>query len=60
MYYKTLKHALGIQAVTANIFRDTIHAMHPIVKALLGEICEVGKQEMKDKKSTSLGHGKGQ
>ena len=28
VYYKTLKHALGIQAVTANIFGNTIHAMH--------------------------------
>ena len=55
VYYKTLKHALGIQAVTENIFRDTIHAMHPIVKALLNEICEVGKQEMKDKKEHELG-----
>ena len=58
VYYRTLRHALGIQAVTATIFMDTIHAMHPIAKALLDEICEVGKQEMKDKKEHELGSWK--
>ena len=30
VYYKTLKHALGIEAVGAPVFMDMLHAMHSI------------------------------
>ena len=46
VYYKTLKNALGIEAVRAPAFMDTIHSMHPIVKS------------MKDKKEDELGSWK--
>ena len=49
-YYKTLKHALGIDVVGPNAFMDTIRNMYPIVKSMLDEMCESAKQEMKDKK----------
>ena len=34
---------------------DTIYSMYPIVKAMLDDICETAKQEMKDKKEDELG-----
>ena len=58
MYYKTLKHALGIEAVSAPSFMDTIYTMYPIVKSMLDKVCEVAKQEMKDKKEDELGSWK--
>ena len=57
VYYKTLKHALGIDAVGMDVFMDTIYYMYPIVKSILDDICEVAKQDMKDKKMMSSGHG---
>ena len=51
VYYKTLKHALGIEAVSAPSFMDTIYT---IVKSMLDKVCEVAKQEMKDKKEDGL------
>ena len=47
-YYKTLKHALGIDVVGPDAFMDTIGNIYPIVKSMLDEICEAEKQEMKD------------
>ena len=38
VYYKILKHALGIDAVCFNYFMDTIYHMYPIVKSILDEI----------------------
>ena len=58
MYYKTLKHALGIQAVSAPLFMGTIENMYPIVKSMLDEVCEAAKQEMKEKKEEELGSWK--
>ena len=55
VYYKTLKNALGIEAVSAPAFMDTIYSMYPIVKAMLDDVCETAKQEMKDKKEDELG-----
>ena len=57
-YYKTLKHALGIDVVSPNAFMDTIRNMYPIVKSMLDKICESAKQEMKDKKEDELGSWK--
>ena len=54
VYYKTLKNALGIEAVSAPAFMDTIHSMHPIVKSMLDDVCETAKQEMKDKKNVAF------
>ena len=55
MYYKTLKHALGIEAVGEHAFMDTIRYMFPVVKSMLDAICEAAKPEMKDKKEDELG-----
>ena len=52
-----LKNALGIEAVSAPAFMDTIHSMHPIVKSMLDDVCETAKQEMKDIKEDELGCG---
>ena len=57
-YYKTLKHALGIQAVSAHVFMNTLHALHPVVESMLDKICEDAKQEMRDKKEDELGSWK--
>ena len=35
VYYKTLKHALGIDAVCMDVFMDTIYYMYPVVKSML-------------------------
>ena len=51
VYYKTLKLALGIQAVSAPVF---IESMYPIVKSMLDKVCEAAKQEMKEKKEGEL------
>ena len=37
---------------------ETIKQMHPIVKEILDEVCEVAKQEMKDKSEDELGSWK--
>ena len=58
VYYKTLKHALGIDAVGMDVFMDTIYGMYPIVKSILDEMCEAAKQAMKDKKDDELGSWK--
>ena len=55
VYYKTLKYALGIDAVCMNVF---IYYMYPIVKSILDDICEAAKQHMKDKKDDELGSWK--
>ena len=49
-YYKTLKHALGIDVVGPNAFMDTIPNMYSIVKLMLDKISEAAKQEMKQKR----------
>lgn len=45
-YYKTLKHALGIQAVEWYEFQSTIERMYPIVKAIVDEMCDDAKDDM--------------
>ena len=47
-YYKTLKHALGIEAVSMPLFMRTIRLFFPIVQEMLDEVCELAKQEMKE------------
>ena len=58
VYYKTLKHAVGIEAVCMDVFMDTIYYMYPIVKSIIDDICEAAKQDMKDKKDDELGSWK--
>ena len=43
VFYKTLKNALGIEAISAPAFMDNIHSMHPIVKSMLDDACETAK-----------------
>ena len=57
-YYKTLKHALGIEAVSEPVFTDTIYAMYPVVKSMLDAVCEAAKQEMREKGEDVLGSWK--
>ena len=58
VYRKTLQHALGIRAVSHVTFLRTIASMYPVVKEMLDEVCEVGKQEMKEKNDDELGSWK--
>ena len=58
MYHKTLKLALGIQAVNKDLFLKTIEEMHPIVKGLLDEICEMAREEMRRMPPEELGSWK--
>ena len=52
-YCKTLQNALGIKTVNARVFLNTIgKIMQPVV------ICEVAKQEMKEKNDGDLGSWK--
>ena len=39
VYYKTLKHALGIDAVCMDVFMHTLYYMYPIVKSILDDSC---------------------
>ena len=57
VYYKTLKNAFGIEAVSAPAFMDTIYSMYLIVKAMFDDVCETAKQEMKDKRRMNSGRG---
>ena len=58
VYYKILKNALGIDAISETVFMDTIYSMYPIVKSMLDEMCETAKQETKEKKEDELGSWK--
>lgn len=57
-YRRTLQHALGIRAVSEVTFLRTIASMYDDVKEMLDEVCEVGKQEMKEKNDDELGSWK--
>ena len=57
-YYKTLQHALGMKTVSKRAFLRTIERMHPVVKAMLDELCEAAKQEMKEKREDEIGSWK--
>ena len=46
VYCKTLQNALGI---------ETIGKMYPVVKAMVDDLCEVAKREMKEKNDGDLG-----
>lgn len=46
-YSKVLKQCLGISAVSASVFHNTIKFFHPVVHAILSEMCDEAKNEMK-------------
>ena len=48
VYCKTLQNALGMNTVHPNEFYETIGKMYPVVKAMVDDLCEVAKREMKD------------
>ena len=54
-YCKRLQNALGMKTVNAN---ETIGKMYPVVKAMLDDLCEVAKREMKEKNDGDLGSWK--
>ena len=54
-YFKTLKHALGIDAVHMSTFLSTIEQMYPVVKQMVDEICNEAKQDMKQMDQDKLG-----
>ena len=43
-YYKTLPHALGMDAVSMVPFLDTIKRMYPVVKEMLDEVCKIASR----------------
>ena len=54
-YYRALKLALGIDAVSAPTFMYTIELMYPVVKEMVDEMCEEAKKEMKEMDKSTLG-----
>ena len=54
-YCKTLQNALGMKTVNARVFLNTIEKMHPVVKSMVDDLCEV---EMKEKNDGDLGSWK--
>ena len=54
-YYKTLKHALGIDAVQWTTFQSAIKRMFPIVQDMVDRMCEEAKTEMKTMNQDELG-----
>ena len=57
-YCKILRNALGMKTVNARVFLDTIEKMYPVVKAMVDDLCEVAKREMKEKNDGDLGSWK--
>ena len=55
VYHRTLKLALGIQAVCMKTFLKTIESMYPVVKEILDEVCEIAKKAMKEMNQDELG-----
>ena len=54
-YYKVLKHALGIDAVSWPTFQSTIKKMYPVVKMMVDRMCDEAKLEMKCMDQSELG-----
>ena len=54
-YYKVLKHALGIEAVSWPMFDSTIKRMHPIVKEMVDKMCSDAKNDMQRMDQNELG-----
>ena len=54
-YYKTLKHALGIEAVSWPTFQSTIELMYPVVKEMVDRMCDDAKDDMRRLEQSELG-----
>ncbi len=54
-YHNVLKHALGIDVVSPDTFYSTIERMYPVVKQMVGEMCEEAKNDMKSCDPSQLG-----
>ena len=54
-YYKVLKHALGINAVSWSTFQSTIEKMYPVVTMMVDQMCDEAKLEMKCMDQSELG-----
>ena len=54
-YYRALKLALGIDAVSGPTFMNSIELMYPVVKEMLDSMCNEGKKEMKEMDQATLG-----
>ena len=54
-YYKVLKHALGIDAVSMPTFQSAIKKMYPVVKLMVDRMCDEAKLEMKCMDQRELG-----
>ena len=54
-YYKILKHALGIEAVSWQTFQSTIKRMYPVVKEMVDKMCDDAKDDMRHMDQDELG-----
>ena len=54
-YYKVLKHALGIEAVSWPTFQSTIKRMYPVVKDMVDKMCDDAKDDMRCMDQSELG-----
>ena len=54
MYFKILKHALGIVAVSLPTFQSTIERMYPVVKDVVDEMCNDAKDNMRHMDQSEL------
>jgi len=54
-YNKILKQHLGMSVVNATTFYETIKLLHPIVNAMLTEMCNSSKDDMKMLDSSAVG-----
>ena len=52
---KILKQGMGMSAVNASSFYETIKLLHPIVDTMVNEMCEMAKDEMKALSPTTVG-----
>ena len=54
-YHKILKKCLGMSAVNATSFYETIKLLHPVVNTMVTEMCEMAKDGMKALSPVSVG-----
>ena len=54
-YSKILRQHLGLPAVDANTFYQTIKMLHPIVQGMLQELCDEAKLDMKAMDPATIG-----
>ena len=54
-YYQVLQQGLGMDAMQPSTFMSTIKRMHPVVKAMVDEMCEEVKADMKSLDPKELG-----